>query len=565
MKKLPKQTWRVLSALVILAAIAFAVWMLIPSKAIYIPFQSKISGNWGLISTDGHVLVNDFWPDQPSVPCEGIVRVGPDKDEMYSFYTVSHKPKRIGEAYANALFFSEGLAATSKTDGPIVYIDKKGKPALTLNADPDGKVIVQAGAFFHGLASVVNEDGKWGFVDRKGNFVVPPKYDMVRDFRREMAWVRTTSFGDSNRVVANETFLKSDGTPALLSTADIGYSSISEGIISFTKDRRKSWGLMNASGKVVAEPRPEVANINPFNKGFGVFQNVERKSGLMNRKGSIILAPKYDYIINYDTILTVAIQGRWSYRDLKDRQLMSADFERAYPFFGRGALVRDGGKWSIVSRHGKQINKAEIATVNANALEDYFGRTLGASCPTARTDLFTPDMVVRKVEQEVSSTRFNGIDQTTPPDQVLTILSAKKPNYYCNGNNLSIHNRRVGMAANYAIEVVYDQNIPLNEAGIPVPGAKGAEGPLKIAKITYSLTLSSRKAEKAPDVAEALRQKILASGFKPSQDPMSSGHWSTSPNPLEQWFSSPDGAAHIAVYQSSGFVTVTYRFWDKAE
>jgi hypothetical protein len=550
--------------LVLLLLLIYVVTLLMPHKVMYYPFQSSANGGWGLISSTGRVLVNDFWPVPPSIPSEGIVRVGPDKDGLYSYYTVSRKPKKIGDSYANAHYFSEGLAATAKPDGPLTFINKNGKPVLTLKADPSGKLITRAGAFYNGLALVMNEDGKWGVIDRKGNFVVPPKYNLMRDYRNGYAWARTRVLGDSNQVTNTDEYLDLKGKSMLPVSVDVEYGPASDGILPFSRDHRQSWGLMTIKGKQIMAPQADIVNVGLFNKGYATFFSRDRKCGIIDRKGKIVVPAKYDYVVVGEKSFSAATQGRWAFHDMKDKALGEASFDKAYPFMAAGTLVRDQDKWQVINRKGKVLNKVTIAAVNTQAVDEYVSRILGTMTSTTGSDFYSPEMIVGKVAEEVSATQFNGISQTTSPADLLKLMEAEKPNFYCGTNSVTIHNRRIGNLASYTIEVVYDQNLQPDASGNPVVATPDPNEPPKIVKVTYSLTMMGKKAEKAPEIAAALRDKVKQCGFVPSQDPTSAGHWTVSPNPLEQWFSSPDGAAHISVYQSSGFITVTYRFWDKA-
>ncbi|MDE6183141.1 MAG: WG repeat-containing protein, partial [Rikenellaceae bacterium] len=84
--------------------------------------------------------------------------------------------------YAQALPFSEGLAARCVSDGCWEVIDRRLEVLFTVECS-------QMGSFFEGRAPV-STGGKWGYIDRGGRMVTQAEYDYCGAFCGGCAIVR---------------------------------------------------------------------------------------------------------------------------------------------------------------------------------------------------------------------------------------------------------------------------------------------------------------------------------------------------------------------------------------
>lgn len=82
--------------------------------------------------------------------------------------------------YGSALFFTEGLAYTTK-NGKYGYIEKDGNTVIDYQ-------YTSAGNFKNGLAPV-KLNGKWGYIDKIGKMVIETDYDKINEFSDGLAKV----------------------------------------------------------------------------------------------------------------------------------------------------------------------------------------------------------------------------------------------------------------------------------------------------------------------------------------------------------------------------------------
>ncbi len=134
-------------------------------------------------------------------------------DNLSAGFVDHHGRRVISPQYAEALDFSDGLAATRTAQGNWLFIDKDG----TIAVKPEAKLL-DVLSFSDGLAPaqvMTDEDTaegsiqswsgsnwgphiapqasgrKWGFIDRSGGFAVAAEYDSVGEFREGLAPVLT--------------------------------------------------------------------------------------------------------------------------------------------------------------------------------------------------------------------------------------------------------------------------------------------------------------------------------------------------------------------------------------
>lgn len=96
----------------------------------------------------------------------------------------------FGKVYANASYFSEGLAyVEEETNGKCGYIDIQGNYAIEMDESMDG-----AGYFYEGRARVHTKTAEGygsgvGYINEKGDFVIPPQFLVASGFSEGIARV----------------------------------------------------------------------------------------------------------------------------------------------------------------------------------------------------------------------------------------------------------------------------------------------------------------------------------------------------------------------------------------
>ncbi|MDE7355286.1 MAG: WG repeat-containing protein [Rikenellaceae bacterium] len=110
------------------------------------------------------------------IDCDGVVAVS--LAGQWGYLT----DKGVDRFYAQALPFSEGLAARCVSDGCWEVIDRRLEVLFTVECS-------QMGSFFEGRAPV-STGGKWGYIDRGGRMVTQAEYDYCGAFCGGCAIVR---------------------------------------------------------------------------------------------------------------------------------------------------------------------------------------------------------------------------------------------------------------------------------------------------------------------------------------------------------------------------------------
>lgn len=153
------------------------------------------------------------------------------------------------------------------------YLNKEGEYAIAPK-------YVGANSFAEDLACV--SDGVlWGYIDRQGNWVVKPTFDEAKDFNSGLALVKVD----------------------------------------------KDWFYIDKKGKRLNLDPTIDARQYRFYKGASIYR-VEKKVGLIDSQGTIVLTPKYDVIKRFTTDYTpVALDKRWGIIDYQGKEIIAPIYQ----------------------------------------------------------------------------------------------------------------------------------------------------------------------------------------------------------------------------------------------
>lgn len=118
----------------------------------------------------------------------------------------------------------------------------------------------------------------------------------------------------------------------------------------------KKWGLINAEGQIVLQPNYDA--IGEFKRfGYAVMQQFGGV-GLLNSKGKEIIPPRYDDLKVLDsTLIAVMRDGDWSVLNLNGEIVLPKGYERVTVLSNQYISYRRGEKWGIVDHHGNVISE----------------------------------------------------------------------------------------------------------------------------------------------------------------------------------------------------------------
>ena len=303
-------------------------------------FPMKQDGKYGYMKQTGEVVIQPAF-DSAFPFQEGMakVRVG----ELWGFID-SQGQLLVKPKYLRVADFSDGLAAVVMLDdylgpgsGPGVglrgairvgFIGKTGKYVI----EPKYLGDVYSNSFADGRASVrVRSTNRYGYLDEHGEFAIEPVFS------------RADKFSDGLALVWR------DGKPAYI----------------------------DASGKVVIEVDRFIA-FRPFSEGLaGVLAEVMkdgktvRRWGYINRKGELVVSPRYKSVGKFSEGLAVVKTGfndpryvpegeeyepaKWGYIDKHGKVVIELQYSKALAFSEGLALVRKDGLYGYINLEGKMV------------------------------------------------------------------------------------------------------------------------------------------------------------------------------------------------------------------
>lgn len=269
--------------------------------------------------------------------------------QLLSWGFIDHK----GEAITPMVFdwagdFRNGRGLV-ESEGAMGYIDADFKatgewaiaPRFILRDEMDQP----AYSFSEGLALARHEDGKWGYIDTTGQWAIEPRFiEVERDypglpaghFSDGLAWFQVVEMSERNKLDENDEFVRDDeGKPIKEAFA------------------RRTVGYINRSGKVVIEPRYQMAH--DFGEGLAAVRIKSHGSwGFIDKDGKRVISPRFDQVgVFSEGLCPVAINGVWGYIDPKGDEQIKYRFEEAGEFSEGLAAARKGEKWGYIDPQGQ--------------------------------------------------------------------------------------------------------------------------------------------------------------------------------------------------------------------
>ena len=334
----------------------------------YLPFQSDEDSNWGLVSTDGKVLFENEFKNEPTVVMHDRFFVK-NADGKWELYSAQEKPEEIGKnVYDQAGAFIEDVAPVVATGQPIQFINKDGEVKFSLG-NVDGQQITECTNFSEGIA--VFKAGKYyGCIDKDGKVIVKPEY------------IRICPASDGKILAINKKYENAKNGDALsitvLSTSGKVISDIStkpfndidkqfhDGalVVEQKIDDENRQGLINEKGEFILRPSSKIHRIEGIENEEFIFYDGDNY-GVMDFKGNVVIRPKYKR-------LTFAGKGKllWAVDDKEDANIKLIDedenviskseYEGVLPFHGSSAAVQvSKNSWIFIDEkcNEKKINE----------------------------------------------------------------------------------------------------------------------------------------------------------------------------------------------------------------
>ena len=203
--------------------------------------------------------------------------------------------------------------------------------------------------------------GKWGYVDDAGKWALRPEYE--------------------------SRFHHENGYVALVKGKKYGIADCSGNIIvPFIYDVIYHWGNVNSARKGEKHALIDIKNntlLTPFKykniysiyggRDYALVQK-NRRWGIINNKGEIIVKYKYDYDIRNpirhyfeEGYGAYSKNGKWGFLDNNFKEVLPFIYDGAVNFSGDRGLVKKKGEWVFIDKNGNVIGNIPIQVSNKYA------------------------------------------------------------------------------------------------------------------------------------------------------------------------------------------------------
>lgn len=370
--------------------------------------QAQKGDLWGYINDQGQVITPpQFRLAEPF--SEGLALVKNDKAGFIDKTGKLVIPLKFDFAES----FHQGTTAV-RIDGKWGYIDKTGN----LFIEPQFRLAIP---FYNGFAAVQIENEQWGYIDKTGKFFISPQFYVADTFSTD----GIAKVGIRENFNMRYGYVNTTGQPITpLQFAEAEPFSLGTAVVNL----EGKWGLIDTQGNYIVPP--EMTLIRPFTDTNPITQLPtllffkEQQSGLMDKKGKILIQTPFEEIVPYspdlllvksnqlwgfinyqgqvivepkfenfnplfqalsEGLAAVQLQGKWGYIDAQGQIKIEPQFEQAEAFNQGFAAVKVSSKWGYIDTEGKLIIPPQFDAVEGFseglALVNLGGQWLGDLMP----------------------------------------------------------------------------------------------------------------------------------------------------------------------------------------
>ncbi|MDR2355968.1 MAG: WG repeat-containing protein [Clostridiales Family XIII bacterium] len=295
--------------------------------------------------------------------------VGSDENKLYKWGIIdANGDEMVALQYDTIGGFLEGRAAVQSA-GLWGFIDENGEvvidlqyedlkdvqdPVLYAYAVRDPERVLRG--FYEGFAPV-KKNGKWGYIDSYGNPLGP-------GFAYQDIWYFSEGYA-TVEIDGKYGLLNSSGR-YIIEPNTYGYDGINydvvrpiyEGLAGVNWDNRKSRGVINRDGRLVAWFDPETIDlVQDYREGLASVRkhiNGVPKWGFIDRYGEIAIPIQYDSVsVFIDGTARVSVGGKLGLIDGNGGTVLPIVYEEIGDFYDDIAYVRKDNKIGFVRRNGE--------------------------------------------------------------------------------------------------------------------------------------------------------------------------------------------------------------------
>lgn len=275
-----------------------------------------------------------------------------------------------GQNTLNVIYIIDAATQTDRVDTEWLNLSRGDKEGFI---STDGKHIIEpqyesSGFYWQNGLMWVSKDDKWGALNREGKEVIAPQYAAILPFRDGLAAVGDDADELPTRLI--DTAGKVVFEPENID----GISGVGDGMV--TVSIGDKYGYMNLEGELVIEAKYDYAA--DFSKGIAVVGNRDTgNSGVIDKTGKEIIAPKYAYILHSTDGYLVATdkEGKTTLFTAEGKALFEKSYDSVGVYSGEsdeevtvfvhGATIAvNNGKSGLLDEAGKKILPFEYEDLN---------------------------------------------------------------------------------------------------------------------------------------------------------------------------------------------------------
>jgi hypothetical protein len=487
----------------------------------HLPFKTNESDRWGLIGTDGKILFENEFENEPSIVMNGIFHVK-NIDGHYEYYTAEKKPQRIGDKeYIYAGSFEEDVAPVTEPEQHISFIRRDGSTAFVLDYYKDEE-ITEVAEFSNGLARFKTQKNKYGYINTKGEFVIPPRFgyaDFLFGEGLAVVWENDSTAYVINTKGEKQFNLKTknkSGKPIYFGGFQNGVLGC--GYIDEYSNITYEYFLNKKGEKVLTIPS-NITVCTSFFNGYALFSRRNKNNdiywGVIDRNGEIIIRPKYKSKNNinnelgwfvYNDLLPMEDNGKYGLIDLKGNVICPFQFDEIGLFYGgKYVFAKEHDAYHLIDKNGKEVDRKEYEVV-----------TLGNLHATIKSDYYNITGILSDLFQTFKGKQIEDLSIGMPLSAVRKVYNLRSEESYRNEYFLRLAGiKRDDISSRYC--VYFDQNIvePVYSGYWELSTTGYAfNNNAKIVHIIIGLVFESQKERQSERVDEAIKKYFTKGGYE---------------------------------------------------
>lgn len=330
-------------------------------------FRAKDNDPWGLVATDGKILIpSNTFEQQPTAVVNRMFCV-PDSQGYYRLYNIRqpHQPVSPRRYFRIGHFFEEVTLAQETPQSPILIIDKQGKEIFSTGQYPQYNIML-AHNFRDGRALIATREGKYGYMDTRGRIVIPPIYDRAYDFNEQRALV---GFGHAPGKIGYQLIDLNGKTRTAIQLSNCLLSQrLGNGLLMCKNLNSGQCCYLDEKGALQLCLPKEIKESYTFNQGATLFQT-ETGTGVMDRTGNVLIPAHYeDALITAPDRIALKEQGKWAIAEKNGNLLGKFQYDRIGRYYAQGfSVAAENGSYLFIDRNGQPTDAHRYACIAEDA------------------------------------------------------------------------------------------------------------------------------------------------------------------------------------------------------